>query len=240
MPRSLTLTIPQPCHESWAAMTPAAQGRHCAACAKTVVDFSCMTDAQVVAFLSQASGGSCGRFRAEQLGRPLRATTEAPVSRWWLATVLAVAGLGAAAPAVAQKKSAAPKQEQIILGKTAVPAAALPKRIIRGQVMVAGTDEWLPGVTVLVKGTAIGTSTNADGNFELQVPLAPDTHLMFSSIGYFTQQVALADFEDQSISIRLTVDEKALGEQIVTGGYCAPRWYTPRSLWQRLTRPFRR
>ena len=49
MARSLTLTIPEPCHESWATMTPAAQGRHCAACAKTVVDFSRMTDAQVVA-----------------------------------------------------------------------------------------------------------------------------------------------------------------------------------------------
>ncbi|NVO84912.1 hypothetical protein [Hymenobacter terrestris] len=49
MSSSLTISVPQPCSENWAAMTPAAQGRHCAACAKTVVDFSCMTDAQVVA-----------------------------------------------------------------------------------------------------------------------------------------------------------------------------------------------
>ncbi len=39
----LKLSIPKPCHEDWAAMTPNEQGRHCAVCAKTVTDFTQMS-----------------------------------------------------------------------------------------------------------------------------------------------------------------------------------------------------
>ena len=50
--RSTAIHIPQPCPESWAAMTPTAQGRHCAVCATEVVDFTRMSEAEVLAFLA--------------------------------------------------------------------------------------------------------------------------------------------------------------------------------------------
>ena len=43
----------------------------------------------------------------------------------------------------------------------------------------------MPGVTVLVKGTTIGTSTNVDGRFELSLPRQDKVDLVFSFIGYF-------------------------------------------------------
>ena len=89
-----SLTIPQPCPESWAAMSPTATGRHCAACAQTVVDFTLKTDAEILAHLAgAASGRTCGRFAAGQLERPLqRAAPAAPTARWraWLAAAVAV------------------------------------------------------------------------------------------------------------------------------------------------------
>ena len=95
MPQATTtLTIPQPCHESWAAMSPTATGRHCAACAKTVVDFTLKTDAEILAHLAGAAPGrTCGRFAAGQLERPLqRAAPVAPAARWraWLAAIVSV------------------------------------------------------------------------------------------------------------------------------------------------------
>lgn len=89
---SATLLISEPCPASWAAMTPAAGGRHCAACATTVVDFTLKTDAELLAFFRQAGAGrTCGRFRAGQLGRPLRpARLVARPPHWqlWLAGLL--------------------------------------------------------------------------------------------------------------------------------------------------------
>src|SRR5699024_2638236 len=61
---------------------------------------------------------------------------------------------------------------------------------IKGQVTDAETGETLPGVNVLVKGTTTGTSTDAEGNFELMVPSLKDT-LVFSYIGYQTKEVSI-------------------------------------------------
>ncbi|MBO2010390.1 carboxypeptidase-like regulatory domain-containing protein [Hymenobacter negativus] len=97
MPRHASIHIPQPCHESWDAMTPNVSGRHCAACQKTVVDFTHKTDAEILAYLAKAAGGrTCGRFAAGQLERPLqRAASAAPTTRWraWLAAAVAVWGV---------------------------------------------------------------------------------------------------------------------------------------------------
>ena len=97
MRTTTTLHIPQPCPESWAAMSPTGTGRHCAACAKTVVDFTLKTDAEILAYLARAGNSrTCGRFAAGQLERPLqRAASAAPTARWraWLAAAVAVWGL---------------------------------------------------------------------------------------------------------------------------------------------------
>ena len=89
-----SLHIPQPCAESWEAMSPTGTGRHCAACAHPVVDFTLKTDAEILAYLAGAAGGrTCGRFAAGQLERPLqRAVPVAPAARWraWLAATVAV------------------------------------------------------------------------------------------------------------------------------------------------------
>ena len=69
---------------------PAAAGRHCAACEKTVVDFTLKTDAEILAFLAGAvSGRTCGRFAAGQLERRLPRAAPAAPTRWraWLAAV---------------------------------------------------------------------------------------------------------------------------------------------------------
>ncbi len=70
LPGMLKITIPKPCHEDWAQMTPNEQGRHCCSCAKTVVDFTQMNDEEVKHFLLNRDGESvCGRFKNEQLHR---------------------------------------------------------------------------------------------------------------------------------------------------------------------------
>lgn len=69
MPPSLRITIPEPCHEDWNAMTPAQQGRHCASCNKVVMDFTNMSDAQIIVYFQSAKGNTCGRFYNNQLNR---------------------------------------------------------------------------------------------------------------------------------------------------------------------------
>ena len=46
--QQLQLSIPEPCHQTWREMTPTQQGRFCNSCAKEVIDFSTMTDTEVL------------------------------------------------------------------------------------------------------------------------------------------------------------------------------------------------
>ncbi|TXK31104.1 TonB-dependent receptor [Pontibacter qinzhouensis] len=72
----------------------------------------------------------------------------------------------------------------------------------------------LPGVTVMLKGTSLGTSTDLDGNFSLAAPAANNT-LVISYVGYVTQEVPVNN--RTTLNINLVPDAKALQEVIVVG-----------------------
>ena len=65
----LKISIPTPCHEDWNKMTPDETGRHCSACAKSVVDFTGMSDEEVKHFFLNKKEDEkvCGRFKQIQL-----------------------------------------------------------------------------------------------------------------------------------------------------------------------------
>jgi len=67
----LKITIPTPCHEDWNKMTPDQTGRHCNTCAKSVVDFTNMSDEEVKYFFinKKEEERVCGRFKQTQLHR---------------------------------------------------------------------------------------------------------------------------------------------------------------------------
>ena len=66
--KKMRISIENPCHEDWQGMTPEAQGRFCSACEKTVIDFSQMSDAEILQYFSQPRTEKvCGRFKSEQL-----------------------------------------------------------------------------------------------------------------------------------------------------------------------------
>jgi hypothetical protein len=72
MPKAVQIHISQPCHENWHNMTPKEQGRFCGSCEKIVVDFSKMSDKEMLNHLSKAVGQPvCGRFANDQLNRKI-------------------------------------------------------------------------------------------------------------------------------------------------------------------------
>ncbi|MVN78051.1 SusC/RagA family TonB-linked outer membrane protein [Hymenobacter sp. HMF4947] len=93
-------------------------------------------------------------------------------------------------------------------------ANAAPQNVpVSGRVTQAN-GEGLPGVTVLVKGTTIGTSTGSDGSFTLSVP--EGSTLVFSSIGFKSQELAVTG-ATSSIAIKMDDDAQSLKEVVVVG-----------------------
>ena len=87
-------------------------------------------------------------------------------------------------------------------------------KAITGQV-VTTSGEPLPGVSVVITGTAQGTVTDVDGNFSLRVPSETQS-LQFSFIGMRTQSVDISGRN----SVSVVMEEETIGlEEVVAVGY---------------------
>ncbi len=88
-----------------------------------------------------------------------------------------------------------------------------PDRNIRGSVKDEGGDP-LPGVSVMVKGTQRGTTTNMDGTFQVEIP-EDQNILVFSFVGYESKEILVGS--ESIVDVVLNVDIKSLSEVVVVG-----------------------
>lgn len=86
--------------------------------------------------------------------------------------------------------------------------------MISGRVADQLTGAGMPGVNVLVKGTTIGTVTDVNGNYSIQVE-DQNSVLVFSFIGYTSQEVSING--NSTIDVSLTEDVQNLSEVVVVG-----------------------
>ncbi len=84
---------------------------------------------------------------------------------------------------------------------------------VTGQVLSVEKNEPLIGVSVVVKGTTTGTTTDADGRFSLRA--ADNAVLVVTYLGFLSQEVAVSG--RSNIQVKLQPDVKVLEEVVVTG-----------------------
>src|SRR5688572_8761150 len=90
------------------------------------------------------------------------------------------------------------------------------EKTISGKITDADTGESLPGVSILVKGKTQGTSSDSNGEYRLTVAPGNDPlTLVFSFIGYQTQEIAITD--QTTVNVNLTGDVTSLEEVVVVG-----------------------
>ena len=199
--KSVQFQINEPCHESWNQMHSLPGGRFCSSCEKTVVDFSGMTDNEIVRFVQKNNQKLCGRFRPEQLNRDMMIPRTPTSFQKWKSAAAILAGLLAWNTVEAQtninlsqenisivtnaKKSKAEKGERCNVKKTNMKS---PTNKLNGIVKDAN-GEPLIGATILLEQNN-GTVTDIDGKFELEIPEGWESfEVTFSYIGYSTQVI---------------------------------------------------
>ena len=203
-PKTIQFQIPEPCSENWNKMHTLPGGRFCDNCEKTVVDFSQMTDNELVRFFEKNDQQLCGRFRSDQLNKEIE-LPRVPTSFQKLKSIAAIAaGLLAWNPAPAQtilpqenismvKKTKAAKGEKCQLKKT---NTTFPKNILRG-IVKDQSGETLVGVNILLEKNK-GTTTDIEGKFELEIPSDWESfEVTFSYMGFETQVI---EFDKKDIA----------------------------------------
>ncbi len=86
-------------------------------------------------------------------------------------------------------------------------------RPVKGQILDE-KGEGIPGASITVKGTTVGTITDVDGNFTIDVPDEKNA-LLVNAIGYGTQEVQAGD-GSKTISVKMATSSKVLDETVVT------------------------
>lgn len=226
--RPVSISIPTPCHERWQGMNPSQGGRFCQSCQKTVLDFTAKTDREVALFFQLAVEGTCGRFRSDQLERPLRAQT-APNGRlgWLRSWVLLLPGLLATGASMAQSDRVLGKIAPIhqpanpvfpppppeVMGE---PPARPLTRLVEGKITYHH-GEPLIGATILLQGSEHGAVSDPQGRFELRFPETTDTTWL--EISYTRYRRAIAELAPGQVFVAVKLEEAyTLAGEIVVAG----------------------
>jgi len=221
MGKSLHLKIPVPCHENWNNMTPENQGRFCMSCQKTVVDFTTMTDYELIQYFKNLNGNTCGRFLDEQLNKKynFESTRRPNWLRYFfhilLPTFLITAKgyaqtVGKIKPQVSTSLIKKNEEKMRIMGKLA-PSFFLDE--IRGKVSNE-RGEVLEGASIFIKGTEEGFATDHNGQFTLSTKHDFPLTLSVSYVGYETLELTV-DVQEAKLPIKISLKEKTMEEVVV-------------------------
>ena len=222
--QQLQLSIPQPCHQNWQHMTSTEQGRFCNACAKEVIDFSTMTDKEVLTyFTSKKNEKVCGRAYPDQLERAITSPKEFKKKKFWYWNYIAMgllffskANMSKAQVGKIRVETSALKGDTVVTEQTVKQAIPnnVPKTI--SGLITDENDTPIGFAAIKIKGTNIGVSTNADGRYAIKVNTKKDV-LEISAIGYTKVELALNTL--QTYNLKLTAEERQLLGDIVVVGY---------------------
>ena len=203
----ISLAIPQRCHENWDQMSPQEKGRFCHSCQKIVVDFTLMSDQELLTFFKQPSGNRvCGRLHRDQLERSIEGSRR---KKPWLRYLLSVT-----LPALLITKQAIAQGSVRVVRKEQLPAAtgyahldSLAKPVENRRVEIAGnvqdTDgQPLAAATVRVTGTNFAASTGVDGAFVF--------FCEWESSASLTLEISAIGYEQLSLPVRVNSQVKTI------------------------------
>lgn len=169
------LSVPKPCTENWANMTPDEKGRHCASCNKTVIDFSTYTDKELSEFINNNQGRICGRFKPYQLNREISVYETGNNSVWqkvmWgtaLATSLAACnnGTNGATHYGRYKVLLTTETDSNKKATTIGPQ----EKYLTGKVTDEENGKPIKGIMVSILYLEAEVETDSAGNFKIEMP----------------------------------------------------------------------
>ncbi|WP_217605706.1 carboxypeptidase-like regulatory domain-containing protein [Chitinophaga sp. GbtcB8] len=246
-------------------MTPAEGGRFCTRCQHEVIDFSLMTDKEILAVISSRNKNLCGRFQSAQLNRSLHEPL--PPKRSFFPAAVFASLIAALVPEGSKAQTPADATVQSIPTKV-VPTKSRATAVFKGQIIDSLTGKGLAGVTISLKHKGVegsGAITDGEGKFDLKIPARLKQQILTVNISYigYTSRVVPFDMDQQLLSTTIELKQSNIdlpeiavigygtktGLVVITGtvSIVSPLEATSvkeetrkRTWWWRITHPFRR
>ena len=223
MSRKVNISIPEPCHENWEAMTPEDKGRFCSVCTKTVFDFTKASDKEIIEHLNK-DANTCGRFASSQLNRDLIIPKEK--SSYWIiatATLFSFLGIGSQS-AYSQVKQDTIQTDKKDLNQDSIKTKKNPFTITG---VVSDNLGPMYGANIVIKGSTIGISTDFDGKYSIKVN--EGDILVFSYLGFKNIEI-IAETKNTIINVKMQEDYDSVTVGIIVMGDIKKRTFFGRQI----------
>ena len=206
MGKDLHLRIPVPCHEGWNNMTPVQDGKFCNSCQKLVVDFTSMSDQEIIRYFQNVKGNTCGRFRDEQLNRDFE--TPRKKLNWYkyffqvmipafLVTSKSYSqGEIKSKPTICISPTNKTNDARIVLG-----ASIVRDPVVIDGIVIDKEKNAIPYATIILKGTKQGVAADGNGRFSIKLTSPPPFTLMVSCVGFSAEEVYIKSAPAEPINI---------------------------------------
>lgn len=216
----LKLEIENPCSENWDQMMPDEKGRFCMSCTKQVIDFSKMTDQELIRFFKQnRKTEMCGQLSSSQLGRVL---IESPRRRWLsyflqatLPALLFLNRAGAQQTGLMQHAAVVKEIKEVAgLKQSALPATTGAPVVIKGNI-IDHEGKPVAYASVKVMGTEQYSLADSAGNFQIHYwGTVPEVKLSCSALS-FQDTVTVFTLQGQEQLCTIRLQPKELPEVVV-------------------------
>ncbi|WP_430405945.1 hypothetical protein [Fluviicola sp.] len=218
--RPFKLSIENPCSQDWNSMTENEQGRFCERCAKSVIDYTGLSDKELIHAISSSSNPICGRLKPQQLNRMIGDEKMISVqSPYKFLTGLFILG----ASKSAFSANVAQQKEQIVQfvineGEVDLKLEAHDTliNIIEGRIIDEGLEP-IPGVIVKIRDTELKAVSDLDGKFKFVLSNSFDLKMITLHSEYVegTIEDVIVDRSKKGVAIEMMLVSDSGSEMIV-------------------------
>lgn len=226
------------CSQEWEGMEPVSSGRYCQGCQKEVIDFTQLSDQEIIGYFEQKRKlKTCGHFNEDQLKQlnqslkqPQGASLQQSFTTLVLGTLLTTSSCQTSKD-ISHSNCKNHKSHYEIVDKSIHKKDTTRSEIVG--TVVSEDNEPLSDVIIQIGNTTTGAVSDLDGEFKLVVPadLKQEKILNTNYIGFVGLQINLDEVTDKIIKITLVNHPNSL-----TGEVVVVRKSFPKRIWQRIFR----
>lgn len=230
----INIQINQPCSENFNTFSKTEKGGFCKSCNKSVIDFTKMSDGEIINYFSDQKVKTCGLFLDSQLKSYSNVAKHKPNP--FLSSIfgLSLLSLLTFTTSYAQEKSSKSEvvqKEKTTVSKESNQMDSNDKFTVSG--IVSNEIGPLADVNIYVKNKNISVQTNSQGKFTFSQQLTTDDVLIVSYIGYKNQEIKVSR-QNQSHTINLNIKLDTY-ERIMLGEVSTDKIYkSKRTVFQKI------
>jgi hypothetical protein len=235
MKQKISLSIQKPCSENFGNFQSTSTGGFCGSCQKEVIDFTKMSDGQILNYFKKNKENTCGRFEKNQLKSYYTLSSPSKKRSFNLlgASLIGASLLSALPNQQIKAQEHNPTEKVEAKGSKEENKKGNDTITITG-VVKDDTGEALPGATVTIKGTTHGTVTDIDGKYRIGNLNIGDV-LVYSFVGFRSKEEVISD---KKTSVEIILGSEGcfltLGKVSISEVYSSKKTF-----WQRIKSIFR-